>query len=262
MPYNQLLLSLIGGYLFVTNFNRTKYSISRSSGQGLLLESALWGSLLLLPSLVVSKYLLGPFPVLRNIWLSVVPVNGLGTSALSLVLGYVLAHLSNLIFDDASQNEKSYEKYSDYVGLVCFRAMRSNKQISITLKSGKVYVGFVQSCNTAGRKDEMCSVCIQPSKSGYRKEGTHEMVFTTFYTDIINQVLEPIRLSTYALKKSSDRRSAVFRRARERRIKRLMNEAEAELVKFDVAVPLRDVVSVAIFEDDIYDQFNPPEDLV
>jgi hypothetical protein len=41
MAFNALLLPLVGDFLFISLWNRTKYIASRSGGQRLLLESAL-----------------------------------------------------------------------------------------------------------------------------------------------------------------------------------------------------------------------------
>lgn len=255
MPYNQLLLSLIGGFLFVTRFNKTKFFVSRSSGQRLLLESALWGSLLLFVALLGLKAI-ALVPFARSVWRSIVPFNGLGAPALSLIGGFFLPYLANLFYRESLQNSSSYEMYSDYLGLLCFQAMQHKKQISLTLKNRKVYIGFVKGCNSAGRGDEHCSIFIQPSMSGYRKEESHELVINTYYTDIINKVLEPLKLEISKIGPRSGKH-ALGSLAFNRKLEKLEKKAEMELGRFNTAISLKEVVSAVAFEEEVYESFNP-----
>lgn len=47
MPFNVLLLPLLGGYLFLTHFNRTRFATKRYSGERLIFHSAIAGVALL-----------------------------------------------------------------------------------------------------------------------------------------------------------------------------------------------------------------------
>ena len=255
MPYNQLLLSLIGGFLFVTRFNRTKFFVSRSNGQRLLLESALWGSLLLFIALFALK-IVALVPFAKALWRSIVPFNGLGAPVLSLIGGYLIPYIANLLYREAPQNISSYEKYSDYLGLLCSQAMQHKKQISLTLKNGKVYIGFVRGCNSAGRGDEQCSIFIQPSMSGYRKGESHELVINTYYTDAINKALEPLELEISKIGPRSDKH-ALGVVALNRKLEILERKAEMELSRFNTAIVLKEVLSAVAFEEDVYESFNP-----
>jgi len=43
MPFNVLLLPLLGGYLFLTHWNRTRFDTKRYSGERLIFHAAVAG---------------------------------------------------------------------------------------------------------------------------------------------------------------------------------------------------------------------------
>jgi hypothetical protein len=43
VPFNVLLLPLLGGYLFITHWNRTRFHTKRYSGERLIFHSAIAG---------------------------------------------------------------------------------------------------------------------------------------------------------------------------------------------------------------------------
>jgi membrane-associated protease RseP (regulator of RpoE activity) len=52
MPFNVLLLPLLGGYLFLTHWNRTRFDTNRYSGERLIFHSAAAGVIFLLLSFI------------------------------------------------------------------------------------------------------------------------------------------------------------------------------------------------------------------
>ncbi|WP_312316922.1 hypothetical protein [Stenotrophomonas sp.] len=92
MPYNQLLLPLLGGYVLVAYANCFIYWSSRQSKEQLLLASAFAGALLALVSRVITL-LVASTHWGQDIYRVVhahVPYDGIGTAALSLALGALL----------------------------------------------------------------------------------------------------------------------------------------------------------------------------
>ena len=75
MPFDVLLLPLLGGYIFISSWNCTRFDAKRYSGQRLLFHSAIAGVGLLGSSygiLLVTRRI----PVAYEVWDSLVPDPG------------------------------------------------------------------------------------------------------------------------------------------------------------------------------------------
>ena len=90
MPFNLLLLLLLGGFIFFSHWNRTAFFAKRQDGQRLLLYSSLLGVLFL--SLSFSLSILIPYSgvliSIRHWWaVNTPPVQFSGISSFALLLG-------------------------------------------------------------------------------------------------------------------------------------------------------------------------------
>jgi hypothetical protein len=106
-------------------------------------------------------------------------------------------------------------------------SQEDTRQVSITLKNRKVYVGFV--VRTFDPAYDRKYVVILPTMSGYRAESTHRLTFDTDYTRVYQA---------------------------------LIAEDESRLVRgvedFQVVVPVSEVVSANLFDWEAYQRFNEP----
>lgn len=66
MPFNVLLLPLLGGYVFLTRWNRTRFSTRRYSGERLIFHSAIAGVALLCIYFIFVRILIGLVPAVRR----------------------------------------------------------------------------------------------------------------------------------------------------------------------------------------------------
>ena len=73
MPYNLLLLPLLGGYLFIIKSNYTRYAAARESGQRLLIHSAIAGVLLLAFSRLVVGFFVWIVPEAHDLFHQIFP---------------------------------------------------------------------------------------------------------------------------------------------------------------------------------------------
>ena len=89
MPFDVLLLPLLGGYAFISNSNCTKFDAKRYSGQRLLFHSAIYGAGLLALSFGLTLLLEFVVPDAYEIWDSLVPDPHTGTAIGSFVIGIV-----------------------------------------------------------------------------------------------------------------------------------------------------------------------------
>lgn len=70
--------------------------------------------------------------------------------------------------------------------VILLRALEQGKPVSFTLHSGKIYVGWL--AGAIDPTDNRDMIRILPLMSGYRKEPTHKVVFTTFYHSIYERM--------------------------------------------------------------------------
>ena len=108
--------------------------------------------------------------------------------------------------------------------------MERSAHVELSLRSGKSYVGMVlnSGITTGGESD----VSLIPTASGYRNEGTRELVFTTFYGAVFDDWL-------------SSRSSAMDYRT-----------AEEIADYFTIVIPKSEIVSVRLFDMKMYGLFE------
>jgi hypothetical protein len=171
MPTNLILLPLLGGYWFLHVFYFTRFRSQRLDGYRLLVESALVGVLLLGLARPLAALLNRP---LRTLWSTIAPpdIPFLGTTCISLLLGlglpyglnYVLAKSKWMTILDAKS--KAIERHGNDLLRLLHTASLEEKTVSISLDTGKVYVGLVAATPNLAPHDTYLG--ITPFYSGYR----------------------------------------------------------------------------------------------
>lgn len=225
MPFNVLLLPLLGGYVFITYWNYTRFSARRYSGERLLIHAALAGVFLLVLSYAIVLLLSAKLPGLASTWHSWVPFKHSGTSLGALLLGTTLWLPLNLVFRKETELRRTIADWNDYLEELLTDALENTRQVAITLNNGKVYVGFV--VRTFDPAYDRKYIVILPTMSGYRAETTHRLTFNTDYTRVYQA---------------------------------LMGEDESRLVRgvddFQIVVPVSQVGSANLFDWEAYQRFN------
>ena len=225
MPFNLLLLPLLGGYIFISHWNHTRFDARRYSGERLVFHSALAGVVFLVLGLGLGLALAAWMPGLAEWWLRFVPFEYSGTSLLAFLLGVVgWMPLNGLVNKAEVEAQKAVEQWGDFLELLINRSIRETKQVSLTLRSGKVYIGFVMSGIDPAFDRRYLK--LLPMLSGYRDERTRDMVITRDYARV------------YA---------------------RLIDEDSAYLLsiadEFQLVIPTTEIVSANLFDPDIYRLF-------
>jgi hypothetical protein len=187
------LLSLLGGYVFAYLWKRTAYATRRAEGHHLYFRAAFCGVVLFAIALGFRQGLLALICGYRAFDNSLVeyvkPVlkeeNGLGaaelrsraqwviTSVYSLLIGPLAASVLNLFTPRWWALERSVGAFDRLL----LQAQRAEMPVSLTLTTGKVYIGPVVSITDP---DGIPTVTILPVFSGYRGE-EGRMVLTTDY---------------------------------------------------------------------------------
>lgn len=98
MPFNLLLLPLIGGYFLINHFYVTAFYAARHTRERLIFNSALAGTFLLIASRLVVMIIGWTAPGLAALWKRFVPFDYRGTVFGVLFLGLVLPTVLNRFY--------------------------------------------------------------------------------------------------------------------------------------------------------------------
>jgi hypothetical protein len=239
VPFNLLLLPLIGGFVLLSHWNLTLYFAKRLDKERLLLYSSLTGAGLLGLSFAISiiiisnptwpgfNYLLS----LRHWWAYNTPYfEYSGISTLALIIGAVSPWFLNrtkplsLLWTKEKQGEKATKGYGSPLERLLLKALKEEKHVMITLSSGKVYIGRV-TIGLAPEDDR--SFELLPMKSGYREGDKQRLELTTHYDEAFQKIFdgEPDPFEVIG--------------------------------DFRVVIPVKEVVSATLFRGDIYAKYFP-----
>lgn len=226
MPFNVLLLPLLGGYLFISHWNHTRFDARRYSGERLVFHAATAGVVFLAVAFLITRLLILSKPELHAWWRGLVPFPYTGTSLLAFTLAATAwKPLNGLINDRDSEQEKAVEQWGDFLELLLQRSMKDTMQVSITLSSGKVYIGFVTS--NFDPAFERRYIRLLPMLSGYRDAATKDLIISRDYA---------------------------------RAYQRLIEEDNALLIeaadRFQVVIPIPEIASANLFDPDVYSVFR------
>lgn len=186
-----LLLSLVGGYFFVRQFELTRFQTARESGHRLYFRSALYGALLLLFGLAITlavKSLTGLVDATRDIAdLLGGPLFLPVASYVAMMAGHPLAVWLNRFIDENEHYEAALE--SNDLERLIVRSMDPDEvsAIMVTLDGGKVYAGWPASNPLTSRRlanEDRRYLTLLPALSGYRDD-KQKVHWETEYLDAL-----------------------------------------------------------------------------
>jgi hypothetical protein len=222
MPYNLLLLPLIGGFLFIHIAHYFRFAAQRADGYRLLFQAAIAGVALSILGrfVVIVLDLTSLAPPVRQAWHVFSPFPYSGTSAISLLLGPFFGCLLNLCINKDKAKKVEIEARGNFLLRLLDEAATQSRLISVTLDSRKWYVGWVAETPNLNPHEQFFR--LLPFISGYRdKDG-----------------LEPRRTVYY---------DAVLR------------DVTLDRTEFVITLPLKDVKIAGFFNDEIYDEYFAEE---
>lgn len=244
MPYNVLLLPLLGGFVFISFWDRTRWHAYRAEKERLLMYAALAG----LVCLGLAFLLTAIPPFVPCYWSEICPptwwdshigIEHSGVGAFAFVLGALGWWPANKIADrifkktGGSKRHEFARVIRDHGGpleQMLLRSMDEDKAVMITLKSGKVYIGGLAASFTP---DKDKTISLLPSKSGYRESVLHRLVLTTHYDTVFSQI---------AADHSDDEKKAT------------------ELIgAFGVVIPVSEILSASLYLPEIHAKYFPHE---
>src|SRR5215213_6955962 len=196
MPYNILLLPLLGGFLFINFWDRTRWHARRAEKDRLLIFAALAGLLCLNLSYLIRS--IPPFvpcvtflPCAPEWWDRNIGFPHSGVATFACVLGalgwWPLNRLADYRYRDWSTDGKRGSERREFVRVVqenggpleqlFLRSMQEEIAVMITLKGGKVYIGDIGTSFVPGQHTHFL---LLPSRSGYR-DNKQRLGLTTDY---------------------------------------------------------------------------------
>lgn len=191
-------LPLVGGLIFCSGWNFTRWRVAREEGHRLYFRAVLFGALIfafiawirpyvesLSPqfseAVKLAKQLVEPMAKDKS---SAPAVADLAiTCFLAMLAGSPLAWLLNLVFWRSYWLRRAIQK--DDLESFLLDAAEREISIVVTMDDRKVYVGYV----VEGFDPAVGRKCIEllPLMSGYRDQEKHKINFTTFYTQLYGQ---------------------------------------------------------------------------
>ncbi len=226
MPYNLLLLPLLGGFLFFHLAHYFRFGAQRLDGYRLLFQTAIAGTCLAVLARLINIVfeLISGVNVVDTAWAKFAPFNMTfsGTTALSLMLGPAMAVIWNFFIGKEEAKEKEISKHGNAFTQLLLRAQKEKQLVSITLDSRKWYVGWIT--ESPNLDPQELYFRILPYRSGYRDKDNLRTVYTTFYDGAL----------TESLSKRED---------------------------LIITLPLKDVKTANLFDEDLYNDYfsEPPE---
>ena len=218
MPYNLLLLPLLGGFLFIHLAHYFRFGAQRLDGYRLLFQSAIAGTCLAAAARIIIELLSISSAGLDalGLWFRFFPFKYSAESSLSFLLGPVFAGIVNLFIDKKEAKDREIRKHGNALMKLLHRATEENLLVSVTLDNRKWYVGWVT--ESPNLDPQELYFRLLPFTSGYRDKDTLETFRTVFYQNVLeDEALDP---ST-----------------------------------FFITLPLKDIKTANLFDPDVYNQY-------
>ena len=203
----------------------------------------------------------------------------------TIIVTYVVPFVFNLFVSKRKAAKKVATKNGDFFKLLIQQAVDNNLPVELSLLSGKSYVGFVESFRIVIENPSVKKfgddVVLMPTLSGYRKEETRELVFTTNYSSIYLKKFERIRVinnikNIGTLLKIRKLGKLARRIIRPKLLKvieelELKKELKKELIEeldgnnysdLHIGISMSEIISVRLFDKGIYDRFQNTKESV
>jgi len=138
---------------------------------------------------VVTRIVILWKPGLYDWWRQLVPFGYTGTSLLAFALAALTwMPLNRSVSDRDTEQGKAVEQWGDYLERLLNRSLKETKQVSLTLRTGKVYIGFVTS--NFDPAYERRYIQLLPVLSGYRDDETKDLVITRDYARAYQRMID------------------------------------------------------------------------
>ncbi len=187
MIWGIALYPTVIGYLFLRQWNYTRFKLPHDSGYHVLFKSIIAGMILFpVPYLIATSFAhFSPWPYPFVLWKTLVPFDYVGTLAVVFLEAIVGAWILNRTpwFNADTCLRRTIRNRGDLIGNLMVDIAASKEFVEISLKNRKSYIGIpIYWNNIAGKHIELI-----PYWSGYRREDTQQHEITTHYSPVVRQ---------------------------------------------------------------------------
>ena len=154
---------------------------------------------------------------------------------LGLVLAVLLPFVFNAFYDDHKGAERAAVEAGDHIELLIQESIDDQVPVEVTLRNRKIYIGLGLEIGIGTSSES--DIALIPMYSGYRDEGTLNLNIETDYLSAIWEFVE------YDEGSSSDEDTDSW-----------------SSEEFRVVIPVTEVVSARLFDEELYDEFVEMED--
>jgi hypothetical protein len=167
MPFNLLILPLVGGYYVIANSEWFKYKTQRLHSERLLFNSVMAGILLTVISFVIKFIGIEYCPKLVVFYRKLMPMNVsfIGVTFFSFVLGIAGTEVTNLVTSETKRILAAIDSIGNELEKTLERSATERRLIQLTLKNEKIYVGI---CGRIPKPDKTTYFVLIPFLSGFR----------------------------------------------------------------------------------------------
>jgi hypothetical protein len=252
MPqFNLLLLPLLGGFIFASLWHPTKYYTQRADTYRLIFTASVTGAVFLFLACVIVSLLTYLVPSvcqpINRLWHDVFPYANSGRATLAFAMGAFLWWPANKKCSDTAAVSRAILSKRDPLELLLRRALGEVKLVSVTLKSGKVYVGTIQSNFNPAYPME--HVSMLPAFSGYRDKITKKMELTLSYFEALKPAREKLLEIDREILQMLDQEIS---KENMRKSQKKLEERKNILQDYEVVLPIDELQSVNIFHVNLY----------
>jgi hypothetical protein len=262
MPFNLLLLPLLGGLFFVRRCTRTRYYALRSEGYVLLFYGAAAGAVFLVAASVIVTSIIPLLGFLstygcapsRSVWFCtkidclwhvVAPFEHSGKAMLAGLIGAFAWIPFNHLSDDRREIDRIVMDRGDPLEIALRTALGNGKPIMLSIKSGKVYVGIVSAIPNPAFPLE--SVLLLPLWSGHRDDQTKTVKKTTPYPiDAYLGIEDKIRGQLQAEHPNW---------AEEQLESAVADYIDTKATRFEIVIVIDEIQSMNSFDQEVYDEY-------
>lgn len=261
-PLNLLLLPLLGGFVFVSKWYVTRYYTLRSDGYRLVFAASIAGAAFLFLACLGTS-LASKLPLYGQIaaaWHQVFSPAHSGKAVLAFLIGVICWWPANrlgrwiTLLSDGSAVERAISHKGDPMEMFFRRAMGSKNEVSLTLKTGEIYVGRL--CRNFNPAFPMETIGIIPSLKGHMHKKNFKFIRDFDYRQVQEQLELKIRerVKTEMLKRAADWRGTPMKNplasARELvTIARAAVSKEENLYNYEVVLPVSEILSASIYDE-------------
>jgi hypothetical protein len=268
MPFNLLLIPLLGGYIFVRFWNYTKILMLRADKDRILIRASLAGLISLVPAFLISSFIPQLWPCagskcLYTWWATYVPFDWSGTAAIAFLISSTSWRIFNIWCSEEDAIDRAIAEDADPLETALKYSKDSGVSLAITLKDQKVYIGVVtHQFNPATPTN---NIAIMPLQSGYREPESKRLRLKINYAVIIQKMRRKVDALAKKIRKfeeaaeriaqSHDPDASAAILARIQQAYDEWSEIEHQIDLFEVVIPVSQIASVFFFDEKLYSEY-------